>query len=532
VSKTRKQRMAEFAEQLFGVQKASADEEPRSLVLESSKSSRKSSIPKSFAPSNLPEHHFQVPLVDFIHLNLELRGSLDYHVVHDDLHKVDWEKISFDEMKMICRDGLTHTVRGKVWELTTKTRECMEVEKLLFDNLNKETFRHYSIEDLPEVHLFGHSGNLERHCLTPQGKNALHRVVLLLQRKHFDVDFCPFIPELISVLFCYCSEKHSFYVIHSIVKKSLREPWYLPVSGSQFASFLETVKQLAVTRLPRLVEHLKKVKAFDSVFDVIKAKFMSGLFSCFPRYTALRILDAFFCEGIKVLYRIALAILQIHEEEFTQEQSSMECVHLAKNIMESCHDGQELIRAAFRLQLSRKEIFELESSVSKSLNPALIPKIKRAVFDWPIFDPSLSEMLTKRNVFQLWMWIPSHLHTQTIYKAYTTQDSGYSLQTFIKKVEKLGALLIVIKTIPYHSGDSKENKEEVDASNDDVDVFGVFISEDFKANSRSVVDKMMFVFRRDETSKDLIRYPQREDVPENEIFYTASHRYIAITGGG
>jgi hypothetical protein len=86
------------------------------------------------------------------------------------------------------------------------------------------------------------------------------------------------------------------------------------------------------------------------------AQWFITLFTVNFKYEILvRVFDFFLCEGIKVIYRLGLAIMKINEERFLKAQQLEEVMGMFKNIYDNL-DTEELINVAFDFGLSRKHI--------------------------------------------------------------------------------------------------------------------------------------------------------------------------------
>ncbi len=78
------------------------------------------------------------------------------------------------------------------------------------------------------------------------------------------------------------------------------------------------------------------------------AWFMSCFIGTLPIETTLRVWDAFFYEGSKTLFRIALAIFKVGEEEIRRVQDPMEIFQVVQTIPRRLVDANQLMEACFK----------------------------------------------------------------------------------------------------------------------------------------------------------------------------------------
>lgn len=113
-----------------------------------------------------------------------------------------------------------------------------------------------------------------------------------------------------ALLLTYMDEESTFWMIHSLMVKYKMKGYYLkdfPELQKSFYKLLCLMKK----HLPKIYEHYKKEQVFPSMYA---CQWFISIFSVnFKFDTLVRIFDVFLLEGEKILYRIALAILKIHE---------------------------------------------------------------------------------------------------------------------------------------------------------------------------------------------------------------------------
>ena len=108
-------------------------------------------------------------------------------------------------------------------------------------------------------------------------------------------------------------------------------------------------------KLPRVFEHLlnKNIQVFPSMYA---SQWFLTLFTVNFKYEILvRVFDFFLCEGIKVIYRLGLALIKINEEKFIKAKYLEEIMFLFKGIYDNV-DYEVLFSVAFDFSISKKEL--------------------------------------------------------------------------------------------------------------------------------------------------------------------------------
>jgi len=98
---------------------------------------------------------------------------------------------------------------------------------------------------------------------------------------------------------------------------------------------------------------LSNGRVFPSMYA---AQWFITLFTVNFKYEILvRIFDFFLCEGIKVVYRLGLAIMKINEEKFLKAKQLEEIMGIFKSVYDNL-DPDELFNVAFDFGFSRKHL--------------------------------------------------------------------------------------------------------------------------------------------------------------------------------
>lgn len=108
---------------------------------------------------------------------------------------------------------------------------------------------------------------------------------------------------------------------------------------------MRSLRELVGAKLPRLAAHLDALACDMSILatDWFLCLFCTSL----PPETAVRAWDSLFLEGPKVLFRLALALLRLHEGALLAQDNPGELLRAARRRAAAQHDRDALMREAF-----------------------------------------------------------------------------------------------------------------------------------------------------------------------------------------
>jgi hypothetical protein len=243
--------------------------------------------------------------------------------------KQDWDEFIRDklisrrpifnnrQLKMRIRSGIPHDYRYKVWTalIRMRTRSIKELyPNDIYESLLKvdrkqqqqqsECFKQIELDllrTLPNNRYFEDPNSI--------GIQRVRRVLIAYSRFDPSVGYCQGMNRLAAMALLVLPEEEAFWclvaIIQSIMPKDYyKKPWLAQVDCRVLGDLLER-------KLPKLHKHLTENDIELTLFSWFFTLFVDG---CRPELL-LRIWDIFLYEGDKVLFRIALAILYIAQDE-------------------------------------------------------------------------------------------------------------------------------------------------------------------------------------------------------------------------
>ncbi|KMY91241.1 TBC1 domain family member 24 isoform X5 [Drosophila erecta] len=393
------------------------------------------------------------------------------------------------------------------------------------------------------------------HCLpyhlTSTGRAVADRIVNVLGYDCPDITYSPVLYPITSILLHFMSEEEAYICLAGLVGS--KEKVFINQTKLQHEVTWKTVMQIAKKHTKSATSYFQRIcpgLKLERIFMDWCWWILAGL----PFQHLVRIMDCYFHEGIKVLYRVALVILNLfHKECQSNNEWSPDNIKndIGNALIKFCKkipvSPAKLLHAAFSIRglstqyISRifikTEMLLKSRSVLTSGSKQLIKS--RSSDNLPTSQSQvniqmMSHTLTIREklhsescrnlLFTLWSWLPVRITMYQPVLLYTTEEHGCSLTTFYVRVEQHEPTLLMIKTC---------NNE----------VFGAYCSSRwFERNVKDDKGQRQAYFGTGETFLFSL-YPERAKYPwvgiegdkdlghSSELFMAADSKMITIGGG-
>ncbi|KAL9923101.1 GTPase-activating protein skywalker isoform X1 [Glossina fuscipes] len=413
------------------------------------------------------------------------------------------------------------------------------------------------------------------HCLpyhlTRTGRSVADRIVNVLAYDCPDITYSPVLYPITSILLHFMSEEEAYHCLAALVGS--KEKVFINQTKLLHEVTWKTVMQIAKKHQKSSVSYFQRLcpgVKLERVFMDWCWWILAGL----PFQHLVRIMDCYFHEGIKVLYRIALVIINLfHKECQSNNEWNPDNIKndIANALIKFCKkipvSPAKLLHAAFSIRglsstyISRifikTEMLLKSRSVLNSGNKQLVKSRSSdnlptsqsqvniqmmshtltiregqkspgpraiAMGSYPIHNLKSQICSCEESLFTLWSWLPVRITMYQPVLLYTTEEHGCSLTTFYVRVEQHEPTLMMIKTC---------NNE----------VFGAYCSSRwFERNIKDDKGQRQAYFGTGETFLFSL-YPERAKYPwvgiaadkdlghSSELFMAADAKMITIGGG-
>ncbi|KAG7504918.1 hypothetical protein JOB18_019439 [Solea senegalensis] len=217
-----------------------------------------------------------------------------------------WIKHRFQKVKLRCRKGIPSSLRSRAWQLLSNSQELLENNKGKFEELEREPGEAKWLDiiekdlhrQFPFHEMFAARGG--------HGQQDLYRILKAYTIYRPDEGYCQAQAPVAAVLLMHMPAEQAFWCLVQICEKYL--PGYYSAGLEAIQLDGEIFFSLLRRTCPMAYRHLKKFK-IDPIL------YMTEWFMCIfsrtlPWACVLRVWDMFFCEGVKIVFRVGLVLLK------------------------------------------------------------------------------------------------------------------------------------------------------------------------------------------------------------------------------
>ncbi|XP_037977318.1 GTPase-activating protein skywalker isoform X7 [Plutella xylostella] len=372
------------------------------------------------------------------------------------------------ELKLLIRDNswpINSPVRAALWPALCRQHQH---GKSMLDGFYWDMVTQvFGTVELPDKPIMLPPFVEATHCLgyhlTRKGRAVADRVVSVLGYACPDITYSPSLYPITAALLHFMPEEECYHCMASLVAS--KEKMFITQTKLLNEVTWKTVMQIAKKHAKSAAQHLSRLSGAIGP-ERIYADWQWWILAALPFPHLVRVLDCFFHEGIKVFYRVALAILILFQKHSSQPGSEWHA-EATKNGVDHAVDKfcknmpaspTKLLRTAFSIRalssqyisrvfiktemtLKSKQVITGSRLVTRSWSSDNLPTSQSQVN-----IQMMSHTLTIRELFTLWSWLPVRITMYQPVLLYTTEEHGCSLTTFYVRVEHHEPTLLMIKT--------------------------------------------------------------------------------------
>ncbi|XP_068143014.1 TBC1 domain family member 9 isoform X2 [Drosophila tropicalis] len=233
-------------------------------------------------------------------------------------------------------EGIPDKLRQEIWLIFSGAIHDKEMNPGLYEDLVekaaciKSCFAHDDIDrDLPR--------SLPEHPAfqSADGIGALRRVLQAYALRNPQVGYCQAMNIVSSVFLLFCDEENAFWMLASLCENLLPDYYKDKVVGAQIDQGV--LNELVETHLPDLHDHLEQL----GVIKMISISWFLTIFISVISYeSSLHILDCFFYEGAKIIFMIALQIIEWNREKLLKCQDDGEAMLVLQTYLEGIYNPE------------------------------------------------------------------------------------------------------------------------------------------------------------------------------------------------
>lgn len=174
------------------------------------------------------------------------------------------------------------------------------------------------------------------------GIDALRRVLCAYALRNPNIGYCQAMNIVASVLLIYCSEEDAFWLLVTLCENLLPDYYNTRVVGAVVDQGV--LDDLTCEHLPLLYDKLTQL---HMIKIISLSWFLTIFLSVMPYESAVNIMDCFFYDGAKVIFQVALMILNLNQEQLLRCNDEGEAMQLLSEYLNGIYNdaGRGAIRS-------------------------------------------------------------------------------------------------------------------------------------------------------------------------------------------
>ncbi|XP_055335073.1 GTPase-activating protein skywalker-like [Paramacrobiotus metropolitanus] len=381
--------------------------------------------------------------------------------------------------KKFIRDanwGPNHIIRAHLW---------MQLAKRLTSDSDWQHSVQFYRDNLPDAYrkqegsgqrtiplpVFCDAAMTNTYHLNDEGRYRCQKVLTMIEANQPAITFAPVLYPVTALLLHFIEdEAQVFACVDALLRPRTVPRRFTGESLHASRSASHTVAELVRRRMKKVynfILHSIGSTPIDDFFD----NWLRWIFVDLPFEVVIRIVDCYLYEGMKVLFRSALAILKIFHRNSGQPAS---LPNLSASISRYCREwpshssSTELLKVGFAFsRLSQEQIllmirdYEqviksapaadlLNQNSATDLRPRGLEHHRRSLSVPLPFVPAellqRSRILNQDQLYCLWQWLPLRHRICQPTLLYTSEEHGVSLVTFFQQCGNNEPTLLIVKT--------------------------------------------------------------------------------------
>uniref|UniRef100_UPI00398E9D2E EVI5-like protein isoform X6 n=1 Tax=Pristiophorus japonicus TaxID=55135 RepID=UPI00398E9D2E len=285
----------------------------------------------------------------------------------------EWEEVRKKKEKLLrelIRKGIPHHFRGIVWQLLCNATDMpvknQYSELLKMTSPCEKLIRRDIARTYPEHEFFKGQDSL--------GQEVLFNVMKAYSLVDREVGYCQGSAFIVGLLLMQMPEEEAFCVFVRLMQEYRLRELFKP-SMAELGLCIYQFEYLIQDQLPELNVHFRSQSFHTSMYA--SSWFLTIFLTTFSLPLATRIFDIFMYEGLEIVFRIGMAILQFNQAELMQLDMEGMSQHFQKVIpqqFDSCPD--KLIMKAYQVKYNPKKMKKLEKEYTTIKNKEMEEQIE------------------------------------------------------------------------------------------------------------------------------------------------------------
>ncbi|NXI79869.1 EVI5 protein, partial [Rhipidura dahli] len=269
----------------------------------------------------------------------------------------EWEDVrkkKEKQVKELVRKGIPHHFRAIVWQLLCNAQSMpikdQYSELLKMTSPCEKLIRRDIARTYPEHDFFKEKDSL--------GQEVLFNVMKAYSLVDREVGYCQGSAFIVGLLLMQMPEEEAFCVFVKLMQDYRLRELFKP-SMAELGLCMYQFECMIQEHLPELYVHFQSQSFHTSMYA--SSWFLTIFLTTFPLPIATRIFDIFMSEGLEIVFRVGLALLQMNQAELLQLDMEGMLQHFQKVIPHQFDSGPDkLIQASYQVKYNAKKMKKLE----------------------------------------------------------------------------------------------------------------------------------------------------------------------------
>ncbi|XP_008314977.1 EVI5-like protein isoform X2 [Cynoglossus semilaevis] len=282
----------------------------------------------------------------------------------------EWRRKKDKLLKELIRKGIPHHFRAIVWQLLGNATDMpvknQYSELLKMSSPCEKLIRRDIARTYPEHEFFKGQDSL--------GQEVLFNVMKAYSLVDREVGYCQGSAFIVGLLLMQMPEEEAFCVFVRLMQEYRLRELFKPTMA-ELGLCIYQFEYLLQEQLPELNVHFRSQSFHTSMYA--SSWFLTLFLTFLPLPVATRIFDIFMYEGLEIIFRVGLAILQYNQTDLIQLDMEGMSQHFQKVIphqFDSCPD--KLILRAYQVKYNPKRMKKLEKEYTTIKNKEMEEQIE------------------------------------------------------------------------------------------------------------------------------------------------------------
>ncbi|XP_078075006.1 ecotropic viral integration site 5 protein homolog isoform X9 [Mustelus asterias] len=282
----------------------------------------------------------------------------------------DVRKKKEKQMRELVRKGIPHHFRAIVWQLLCSAQNMpikdQYSELLKMTSPCEKLIRRDIARTYPEHDFFKEKDSL--------GQEVLFNVMKAYSLVDREVGYCQGSAFIVGLLLMQMPEEEAFCVFVKLMQDYRLRELFKP-SMAELGLCMYQFEWMIQEQLPEIYVHFQSQSFHTSMYS--SSWFLTIFLTTFPLPVATRLFDIFMSEGLEIVFRVGIAILQANQAELMQLDMEGMLQHFQKVIPHQFDSGPDkLIQAAYQIKYNAKKMKKLEKEYTTIKNKEMEEQVE------------------------------------------------------------------------------------------------------------------------------------------------------------